>query len=48
MTDSKNTPRDEQTVERYEPPQLETVLTPDEIEREVHYAGKPTGDTETV
>jgi hypothetical protein len=26
----------------YEPPQIETVLTPDEVEREVKYAGEVT------
>ena len=28
----------------YEPPQLESVLTPEEVEREVHYAGEATQD----
>ena len=27
---------------RYEPTAVESVLTPDELEREVHYAGKET------
>lgn len=29
----------------YEPPRLEAVLTPEEVEREVHYAGEVTQDT---
>jgi len=31
----------------YEAPQLETVLTPEEVEREVHYAGEATQDVLT-
>ena len=39
-TDSR--PRDERTADAYEAPRLETVLTPEEVEREVHYAGEAT------
>jgi len=39
-TDSR--PRDERTPDSYEAPRLETVLTPEEVEREVHYAGEVT------
>ena len=29
---------------QYEPPRLESVLTPEEVQREVHYAGAVTQD----
>jgi hypothetical protein len=31
----------------YEPPRIERVLTPEDLEREVQYAGVPTVDQET-
>lgn len=37
-------PAGDQTPPAYEPPRLETVLGPEEVEREVHYAGEATTD----
>ena len=37
---------DERTARSYEAPRLELVLTPEEVEREVHYAGQTTQDFE--
>jgi len=48
MRESADTPQDERHGEAYEPPRVEEVLTPDEIARQVHYAGEITpADTET-
>ena len=32
-------------VDQYDPPRIEQVLGPDELEREVHYAGTISGAT---
>jgi len=44
MKPSGSTPHDEAASPAYEAPQLEVVLTPEELEREVHHAGKPSPD----
>lgn len=44
MKPSGSTPHDEPASPAYEAPQLEAVLTSEELEREVHYAGKPSPD----
>ena len=40
-TDNPTQPRKHEQAAEYEPPCIETVLTPEELEREVHYAGGP-------
>ncbi len=36
------------TNDTYEPPQVERVLTPEELAREVQYAGEPSAVTDTA
>jgi hypothetical protein len=42
--DQQPTPQAAQLVAQYEAPRIETVLTPEELEREVLYAGGSSRD----
>jgi len=42
MDNHLKTDQNDQADQAYEAPKLESVLTPEEVEREVHYAGEGT------
>jgi hypothetical protein len=42
MDPKANSSSQPDSVESYDAPQVESVLTPEEVERQVHYAGEVT------